>query len=580
MPDLERDGTGNLTSDGRLRYVYDVYNRLVRVLVPAGGELCRYGYTLGSNLRSRSVGAATEEYDFADGRLWQVREGTTVKQAYLFHSRFGYYAVRFAGGGTETIESDAEGVRSVTNLGQAGQHFTYDTNGKVMVDPPDFAPLVRVLWKGWFYDGLTELHYHDRKWYHPATGTPVNPNVSGPNFLQESPEGLLRHESTEEQRALAVPAPARDFRVLYRENLPRPTSVTVIRGTFGDAIHLNGYPTIVCHGFDGHRMVGPVNSFSLPGGAPELRRALELRDSTARMTAETGLFLVLPELYAFRSAGLAARIGKSFMAATKASLIHEVFGAAVMGEDVSVERFGKNIVLFMAFDGAIAGGVQLLQKVREAAMQYAREGVLVLALRRPSVELPGLPAPPPRVAGLRPPGASPPDLPVQVIRGDGVRRSSQVLRLFNEARAARAELHSFRGAVTAAAIDAELKHNVAVLGGRASASSAVDTPLPEGWWPNPEPSTAVLRTFEGGTSHWQHTEWKILETLIQEGQVSRGDVLLLFTERPPCGHCRLAIRVFEELYGVTIRVVDAGVPEGKAALESFWMRQFRVPAGE
>lgn len=362
------DLNGNLVNDGWQQYKYDAWNRLTRVL-SGGTTVATFGYDAFNRCISRTdAHGSVETYLYNGWHLIQVWVNGVATEQYIYGDGIDDLLTIEIGGTRYTFLYTPEGWIDglVDDQGNLIERYDYDLHGKVTVLGPTGAPLLdssgnpavprsRFLFQRRPYDAVTGLYNYRMRYYSPLDGQFLMPDPSsfadGPNLYglnHGDPVNFADPLGMDDKPADPAKEPAKKKETVKPEKI---LPYRVIKGDFGDVIELRGQSTIVCHGFDGHRMVGPTNSFA---NVPGLESYVRLRDVTARTTFETGAALLIPGSIAAKTAP--RLLANMLLQSTKFAAVHETFGATVLKEPVSGERFVENTATGMFLQSVFVTG--------------------------------------------------------------------------------------------------------------------------------------------------------------------------------------------------------------------------------
>lgn len=186
------DNNGNLTDDGTRQYIYDPWNRLLRVETN-GQTLCTYEYDGQNRLIRCTTSADTEEYVYNDWQLIQVQDGNgNSKERYIYSDQTDDLIYIEKNNVTYSVVIGPTGnVDSVLSQnGQLIESYVYGLHGDVTVLDPNgqlktTPPVIRILFMCRPYDFEARLYQYRMRWYDPATGCFLTPDpqsyIQGPN---------------------------------------------------------------------------------------------------------------------------------------------------------------------------------------------------------------------------------------------------------------------------------------------------------------------------------------------------------------------------------------------------------------
>ena len=187
---LVYDRKGNLTDDGRRQYVYDAWDRLLRV-EENGQPVTAYDYDAFHRLVRRTKGSEVEEYVWDGWSLVAVRKNGTIQERYVYGNNPEELLTAHVNGIDYSVLVSPEG--NVDGLIDANrdvaEQYTYDLDGDATAyDAAGQArtgpALSRFLFKRRMFDAEGELYYFRHRWFHPALGMYLTPD---PMLYAESP---------------------------------------------------------------------------------------------------------------------------------------------------------------------------------------------------------------------------------------------------------------------------------------------------------------------------------------------------------------------------------------------------------
>lgn len=173
------DSNGNLVSDGKREFRYDVFNRLVAVW--SGGVLIeRYSYDVfGRRILARADEERREFIWDAERMVEEVRNDATYSD-FVFHEALAYPIFASINGETRYILGDLSG--SVVGTLDEHRHFIsrckYDPFG-APVDPSCGDIDIPFRYGGYQYDIKTNFSYMVNRYYDPALGRFISPDPLG-----------------------------------------------------------------------------------------------------------------------------------------------------------------------------------------------------------------------------------------------------------------------------------------------------------------------------------------------------------------------------------------------------------------
>lgn len=165
------------------RYVYDAFNRLVKVTDGVGATLAAYTYDPFDRRLSKTLGdgAVTHYLSSSWGLLAETDAAGVVQVSYgwnpqLENGTAPLYArvLDAASGGSRYVyyHNDQLGTpqRLTDKAGNLVWAADYDGFGRATVRPDANAVVNNLRYPGQYFDAETGLHYNDRRYYDPDTG--------------------------------------------------------------------------------------------------------------------------------------------------------------------------------------------------------------------------------------------------------------------------------------------------------------------------------------------------------------------------------------------------------------------------
>jgi RHS repeat-associated protein len=169
---VTHDQNGNLTSDGKLTYIYDAQDRLIEVK-QGTTSLGKYQYNSEGLRVSKTVGSVVTNYvyDENDNMILETDQNGNVLVSYIY-DHVNRPVSMTKGGKTYTFHLNGRGdVTSVTDeTGSVVANFAYDSWGNVIKESGTFASQVSLRYAGYRYDTETKLYYLQQRYYHPELG--------------------------------------------------------------------------------------------------------------------------------------------------------------------------------------------------------------------------------------------------------------------------------------------------------------------------------------------------------------------------------------------------------------------------
>lgn len=185
------DENGNLTDDGHHRYVFDIHNRLIRVLDTGSNEITRYFYDASNRRIQKQTDEGTTQYLYNQTQVVEERDGSgnTTKQ-FVYGSGIDDVLELTTGGQTYYYHANSIGsIAELTNgTGSIVERYRYGAYGGAIVLAPDGVTELEesvidnpYRFTGRRFDSETGIYYYRARFYDPERG----------RFLQRDPKGYV-----------------------------------------------------------------------------------------------------------------------------------------------------------------------------------------------------------------------------------------------------------------------------------------------------------------------------------------------------------------------------------------------------
>jgi len=181
------DNNGNLTDDGNRQYIYDPWNRLIR-MENNGQVLVLYEYDGQNRLHRKTAGTEVEEYVYNHWQLIEIHEanGGPTKERFIYSDQTDdliafeknnqrYRAVIGPTGNVDSIFSENDQLVESYVYGLNGDFLVLDAQRQIKAA----IPICRMLFQAKMYDADTKCYYFRTRWYDSTTGVFLSPEPMG-----------------------------------------------------------------------------------------------------------------------------------------------------------------------------------------------------------------------------------------------------------------------------------------------------------------------------------------------------------------------------------------------------------------
>jgi len=183
------DKNGNLLTDGTRIFVYDAFNRMVKVLIRADNtEIAKYGYDAFGNRVLKTVDNITTRFIYSGKQVIEEYEGDILMKSYIYGTMGlddvvkirtnsnDYYYHKDILGSVVALTDDTGGVVEKYEYDAYGKTTVLNSNGVVISASTvgnDFG------YTGQRADSETGLYYYKARYYSPELGRFLNQDPIG-----------------------------------------------------------------------------------------------------------------------------------------------------------------------------------------------------------------------------------------------------------------------------------------------------------------------------------------------------------------------------------------------------------------
>jgi RHS repeat-associated protein len=188
------DNNGNLTDDGDRQYVYDPWNRLIKI-EDNGQELVSYEYDGQNRLFKKAAGTNVEENVYNDWQLIEIHEanGGVTKERFIYSDQTDdLIAFEKNNHRYQVLIGPTGNVDSIFDENdQLLESYVYDLNGDFVVLDAQrqiqaSPPICRILFKAKMFDWDGKIYQFRMRWYDRTRGAFLSPDpmgfTQGPNY--------------------------------------------------------------------------------------------------------------------------------------------------------------------------------------------------------------------------------------------------------------------------------------------------------------------------------------------------------------------------------------------------------------